>query len=170
MYVSIGHIRVLRLQRFLNKILFYYLKCPIQLYKHLLCIHKKSFEEWTKVIIINRTRCTNISIYFWDKTLHVSDSSSVHHQEFFTVHTAMTYVIQEPSWSYKSYCSTVHFRRITSINQPTNAHIISYKTHLKHFKTLRHVSILSDHHQGTLFLAKVILRYSQFSSYLQTSG
>ena len=29
------------------------------------------------------------------KTVHVSDSSSVHHQEFFfTVHTAMVYVIQ----------------------------------------------------------------------------
>ena len=67
----------------------------------------------------------------------------------------------------KSYCSTVHFRRITSIHQPTNAHIISHKTLLKHFKTLRHVSILSDHHQGALFLAKVILRYSQFNSYLQ---
>jgi len=26
--------------------------------------------------------------------VHVSDSSSVHHQEFFTVHTAMVYVIQ----------------------------------------------------------------------------
>jgi len=26
------------------------------------------------------------------KTLYVSDSSSVHHQEFFTVHTAMVYV------------------------------------------------------------------------------
>jgi len=31
---------------------------------------------------------------FWDKTLHVSDSSFVHHQEFFTVHTAMVYIIQ----------------------------------------------------------------------------
>jgi len=68
----------------------------------------------------------------------------------------------------KSYCSTVHFCRITSIYQPTNALIISHKTLLKHFKTLRHVSILSDHHQGALFLAKVILQYSQFSSYLQT--
>ena len=68
----------------------------------------------------------------------------------------------------KSYCSTVHFRRITSTYQPTNAHIISHKTLLKHFKTLRHVSILSDHHQGALFLAKVILQYSQFNSYLQT--
>jgi len=40
---------------------------------------------------------------------------------------------------------------ITSIYQPMNAHIISHKTLLKHFKTLRHVSILSDHHQGALF-------------------
>ena len=68
----------------------------------------------------------------------------------------------------KSYCSTVRFRRITSIYQPTNAHIISHKTLLKHFKTLRHVSILSDQYQGALFLAKVILQYSQFNSYLQT--
>jgi len=29
-----------------------------------------------------------------NKTLHVSNSSSVHHQEFFTVHTAMVYVIE----------------------------------------------------------------------------
>ena len=32
-------------------------------------------------------------MYFWNKTLHVSDSSSVHHQEFFCVHTAIVYVI-----------------------------------------------------------------------------
>ena len=32
--------------------------------------------------------------YFWNKTLHVSDSSSVHHREFFAVHTTMVYVIQ----------------------------------------------------------------------------
>ena len=31
-------------------------------------------------------------IYFWNKTVHVSDSSSVQHQEFFTVHTAMVCV------------------------------------------------------------------------------
>jgi len=33
-------------------------------------------------------------IYFWNETLHVSESSSVHHQEFFTVHTAMIYAIE----------------------------------------------------------------------------
>jgi hypothetical protein len=63
----------------------------------------------------------------------------------------------------------VHFCRIASIYQPTNAHIISHKTLWKHFKTLRHVSILSDHHQRALFLAKVMSQYSQFSSYLQTT-
>ena len=62
----------------------------------------------------------------------------------------------------------LRYTGITSTYQPTNAHIISHKTFLKHFKTLRHVSILSDHHQGALFLAKVILQYSQFNSYLQT--
>jgi hypothetical protein len=33
-------------------------------------------------------------IYFGNETLHVSESSSVHHQELFTVHSAMVYVIQ----------------------------------------------------------------------------
>ena len=33
-------------------------------------------------------------IYSYNETLHVSDISSVHHQEFFTVHTAMVYVIK----------------------------------------------------------------------------
>ena len=61
----------------------------------------------------------------------------------------------------KSYGSTVHFCRITSIYQPMRARIISHKTLLKHFKKLRHISNLSDHHQGAFFLAKVMLQYSQ---------
>jgi hypothetical protein len=40
------------------------------------------------------TRCTNFSNLFWNETLHVTDSSSVHHQELFTVHSAVVYVIQ----------------------------------------------------------------------------
>ena len=32
--------------------------------------------------IIKPTRCTNFTNLFWHETLHVSDSSSVHHQEF----------------------------------------------------------------------------------------
>ena len=47
-----------------------------------------------KFLIIKPTRCTNFSNLFWNETLHVSDSSSVHRQEFSTVHTTMVYVIQ----------------------------------------------------------------------------
>jgi hypothetical protein len=46
------------------------------------------------LLIIKPTRSTSFSNLFWNETLHVSDSSSVHHQEFFTVHTPMVYVIQ----------------------------------------------------------------------------
>jgi len=34
-----------------------------------------------------------LKFYFWNETLHVSEISSVHHQEFFTVHTANLYDI-----------------------------------------------------------------------------
>ena len=44
-------------------------------------------------LIIKPTRCTNFSNLFWNKTTHVSDSSSIHHQESGTVHTAIVYVI-----------------------------------------------------------------------------
>ena len=47
-----------------------------------------------QILIIEPTTCTNFSNLFSNKTLHVLDSSFVHHQEFFTSHTAMVYVIQ----------------------------------------------------------------------------
>jgi hypothetical protein len=45
-------------------------------------------------LTIKPTRCTNFSILFSMKLYMFPDSSSVHHQEFFTVHTAVVYVIQ----------------------------------------------------------------------------
>jgi len=48
----------------------------------------------TSVLIIKPMRCTNFSNLFWNKNLHVSDSSSVHHQQFRTVRTATVYVIK----------------------------------------------------------------------------
>ena len=45
-------------------------------------------------LIIRPASCTNIWNVFWKENLCVLDSSSVHHYEFFTVHTAMVYVIQ----------------------------------------------------------------------------
>jgi hypothetical protein len=87
-------------------------------------------------------------------------------QSIYYIAVIYIYILQKD----KSYRSTVHFFLyffcgIASIHKPTNANIISYETLLKHFKTLRHVSILSDHHQGALFLAKVMSQYSQFNSY-----
>jgi hypothetical protein len=47
-----------------------------------------------KFLIIETSRCTNFSkFWFWNETLHVSDSPSVHYQEFFTVQAAIVYVI-----------------------------------------------------------------------------
>ena len=66
------------------------------------------------------------------------------------LHAAFRYVSK-----YKPMYSLTYL--MTKIYQPTYAHIISHNTLLKLFKTLRHVSILSGHHQGALFLAKVIL-------------
>ena len=51
-------------------------------------VHRDKFRT------IKPTRCINFLILFWNETLLVSVSASVHHQEFFTVHTAMVYVIQ----------------------------------------------------------------------------
>ena len=47
-----------------------------------------------KFLLQNQPDVLISQIYFGNKTLHVSDSSSVHHQEFVTIHTAMVYVIQ----------------------------------------------------------------------------
>jgi len=50
-------------------------------------------QQW-KFLQWNQLDALISQIYFLNKTLHVSDSSSVHHQEFFTAHTAVVYVIQ----------------------------------------------------------------------------
>jgi len=47
-----------------------------------------------KFLIIKPTRCTKFSNLFRNETLRISDSSSVHYQYFFTVHTSMVYVTQ----------------------------------------------------------------------------
>jgi hypothetical protein len=62
----------------------------IPLKKSLYIIQGNTFH----FLIIKPTRRTNFSNLFWNEILHVSDSSSVHHQEFFTVQTATVYVIQ----------------------------------------------------------------------------
>ena len=54
----------------------------------------KHVEAWNKLIVKQKFFASNWLITEIKKTLHVSDSSSAHHQQFFTVHTATVYVIQ----------------------------------------------------------------------------
>jgi hypothetical protein len=48
----------------------------------------------TNFLIIKPTRCTVFLNLFWKWNSTCLDSSCVHHQELFTVHSAMVYVIQ----------------------------------------------------------------------------
>jgi len=54
-----------------------------------------NFTTTLTILIIKPAWSINFSNLFWNKTLHVSDSSSVYHQEFFTLHTAMVYIITD---------------------------------------------------------------------------
>ena len=55
--------------------------------------------------VIKATRCTNFTNVFCNETLHVSDSSSVHHQEFIFVWNSI------PSWS----CSKAVYKPVWHI-------------------------------------------------------
>jgi len=50
--------------------------------------HSENHASWY-ILIIKPTRCTNFSNLFLNRTLHVSDRFSVHHQESSTVYTAI---------------------------------------------------------------------------------
>ena len=47
----------------------------IQYYDHVTCIV-------TNIFVVKSTRCTNFTNLFCHETLHISDSSSVQHQQF----------------------------------------------------------------------------------------
>jgi len=53
-------------------------------------------------------------IYFWNKTLHISDCSSVYHHEFFTVHTEMVYVCPDPARKLSANLYDIHHCRVYS--------------------------------------------------------
>ena len=71
------------------------------------------------------------------KTLHVSDSSSVHHQEFFTVHTEMVNVIQV-CWQLAS--------RLRTENSPCFGQFLCPSSgvfHSKHSNGICHTGLLT---------------------------
>jgi hypothetical protein len=47
-----------------------------------------------QTLTIKPTRCNKFPNLFWNENLQVSDSSSVHYQVLFAIHSAMVYVIQ----------------------------------------------------------------------------
>ena len=57
----------------------------------------------TNFFIIKPTGCTNFTNLFWHETLHVSETSSVHHQEF--IHCTLS---NGTSWS----CSTALYKPV----------------------------------------------------------
>ena len=73
-------------------------------------------------------------IYFWNKILHVSDSSYVHHQQFFTAHTAMVYVIQLaskirtelPTNLYDIYHCCVYSEKLPTMDRGTVRNMYSF--------------------------------------------
>jgi len=74
------------------------------------------------LFIIKPTRCTNFTNLFWHETLHVSDSSSAHHQEFIhcTLSNGICHTAFEqdqdgtpvPSWS----CSKAVYKPVWHIS------------------------------------------------------
>ena len=77
----------------------------------------------TNFFIIKPTRCTNFTNLFSHETLHVSDSSSVHHQEFIhctlsngICHTDLLDSFQpRPGWVPSWSCSTAVYKSVWHI-------------------------------------------------------
>jgi len=61
---------------------------------HVHCLSQQLHVLFLFFPIINQLDAIISQIYIWNEILHFSDSSSIHHQELFTVPTAMVYVIE----------------------------------------------------------------------------
>ena len=94
-------------------------------------------------------------MYFWNKTLHISDSFSVHHQEIFTVNITMVYVIhvtftaceQDQDgdaliseiyfWNELYMFRTVSLSIVRRFSLYTQQWCMSYRLHLQHANRIR---------------------------------
>jgi len=70
-----------------------------------------------KFLYYNQLDAPVSQICSWNKTIHVSDSSSVHHQEFFTVHTAVVHVIQVYLYDIYHFC--VYSKKLPMMDRGT---------------------------------------------------
>ena len=90
---------------------------------HIFDVHMTVHRD--KFFIIEPTRCTNFSkFYFWNEALHVSDSSSVHHQEFFHC----TYNNGVCHRSLLTACEQEHLLLLTSCQQTCVTYTIAVCT------------------------------------------
>ena len=97
------------------------------------------------ISILKPTGCNNVSILFWSDTLYVSDSLSVHHQEFKTVHTAVSV------WQIYSYIFCLYRARnkITQLSIPAHAQLQRHRlkfiqNHLKNSYMFRSSTIFRE--------------------------
>ena len=68
--------------------------------------------------IIKPTRCTNFTNLFWHETPHVSDSSSVHHQEF--IHCTLSNGICHTGLYTAFEQEHMHIKRFVTMHGHTN--------------------------------------------------
>ena len=109
-------IKPTRYTNFSNLFLQYYTTC----FGHFLCPSSGVFHCKHSNGICH-TACEQ------DQDGHVSDISSVHHQEFFTVHTAMVYVIQLASTIRTDMFRTFPLSIIRSFSLYTQQWYMSYR-------------------------------------------
>jgi len=85
-----------------------------------------------KILIIKQLNALISHIYFWNKILRVSESSSVHHQEFFTVHAAMAYWFRpDPARKlsanlYDTYYCCVYSEKLLIMDRETVRNMYSF--------------------------------------------
>jgi hypothetical protein len=91
----------------------------VQFYVHVTALHRNKF-------LFNKTnRRTNFTNLFCQETVHVSGTSSAHHQAFSTVHSALVYVMQ---------VLMTAFKHDVLRNSPHSTHRIHTKYIMPHYQ------------------------------------
>ena len=101
------------MKRFLLSVLLYFNCCILLVFKKI---------RNSDLFSIKPTRCTNISNLFLHKTLHVSGSSSAHHQESLTVRSALVCVMQVLTIAYGQGQVNLFLHKTLHVSGSSSAH------------------------------------------------
>jgi hypothetical protein len=102
-----------------------------------------------KFLFNETNRRTNFPNLFCQETLHVSGSSSAHHQEFFTVHSALVYVIK-PAWHIP--VPNVQWKTPNDEQRKCPKHVVSWQN--KFGKLVRLLVLLKRNNVSSVTLCK----------------